>query len=162
MKSEPLLCTWLAPVRPHPPPGRPQDPPHAVSDSATVPAAEPRAAAPPWSPGHCRRCAREPALQPEPPGPTLAAVALRPRLYLATQGGDLAEAAFRIPVGNFREARARRRGGASRHHWAAKLRRRRPKPWQGCEPPERACAGGPSDARRGSAPEHVTAWSEKG
>lgn len=28
------------------------------------------------------------------------------RLYSATTGGDLAEPAFRIPVGNFREARA--------------------------------------------------------
>lgn len=55
----PQLHTWPAPVRPHPPPGRPQDPPHAVSDSTTVPAAEPRAAAPPWPPGHSRRCARE-------------------------------------------------------------------------------------------------------
>lgn len=53
----PQTRTWPAPVRPHPPPGRPQDPPHAVSDSTTVPAAEPRAATPPWSPGHSRRCA---------------------------------------------------------------------------------------------------------
>lgn len=64
----PQLRTWSAPVRPHPPPGRPQDPPHAVSDSTTVPAAEPRAATPPWSPGHSRRCAGERAAP--SPGPT--------------------------------------------------------------------------------------------
>lgn len=49
-------------------------------------------------------------------------------LYSATTGGDLAEPAFRIPVGNFREARA---GGAGPHVTTGLLgwRRRRPKPW---------------------------------
>lgn len=58
-RQSPQPNTRGLPVRPHPPPGRPQDLPLAVADSTTVPAAGPGAAFPPSSPGLCSRCARE-------------------------------------------------------------------------------------------------------